>query len=108
MFQQIIAIIIILFFIVRMIWQKKNKKIKNNEFVFWLIFWGLAFFAITSLKWIDKIVANLGFTGSGIDILLYIAIIILFHLVIKIRFNQVKINNQITKLTRKIALDEKD
>ena len=55
MLQQIIAIFIIVFFIFRLIKQKKKKDINNNEFSLWLIFWLLALTAIILIKQIDFI-----------------------------------------------------
>lgn len=104
MFQQIIAIIIIIFFIFKLFWQKKKQQIKRNEFIFWMIFWILAGIAILLLKQIDKFVANLGFSGSGIDILFYIAVIVLFYFILKLRLKFEKMNKNITKIVREIAL----
>jgi len=104
MFQQIIALIIIAFFLARLFWQKQKKQINANEFIFWLVFWLLAAIAIISLKWIDKLVANLGFSGSGIDILFYIAVIILFYLIFRLRLHLVKIEKNITKIVRNITI----
>ncbi len=108
MFQQIIAIIVIAFFIARLILQKKKNNISNNEFLFWFIFWILGGVAIVSLKWIDKTVANFGFSGSGIDILLYIAIVMLFYIVFRQRLKLEKMDRDITKIVRKIALKKED
>jgi len=104
MLQQIIALIIIAFFLARLFWQKQKKQINANEFIFWLVFWLLAAAAIVFLKLIDKLVSSLGFSGSGIDILFYIAIIILFYLIFKLRLRLVKIEKDITKLVRNIAI----
>ena len=106
MFQQIIALIIILFFISRLFWQKKKKQISNNEFLFWFLFWILSGLAIIFLKTLDKIVANLGFSGSGIEILFYLAVIVLFYLVFKLRIRLEKINKNITKIIREITLNK--
>jgi hypothetical protein len=104
MFQQILALIIILFFLSRIIWQKKNNQINNSEYIFWLFFWILAGLAILSIKQIDKLVAQLGFSGTGIEILFYLAVIILVYLVFKLRIRQAKIEKNITEIVRKIAL----
>ena len=104
MFQQIIALIIIAFFLARLFWQKQKKQVNANEFIFWLIFWLFAATAIISLKWIDKLVASIGFSGSGIDILLYITVIILLYLIFKLRLRLVKIEKDITKIVRNIAI----
>jgi hypothetical protein len=104
MFQQLFALIIILFFISRIIWQKKKNKINRNEFIFWLSFWIIAGNAILFLKYIDKLVGFLGFSGTGIDILFYIAVVILVYLVFKIRIRQARIEKNITELVRNISL----
>ncbi len=103
MFQQIIALIIILFFLARLFWQKQKKQITANEFVFWLIFWILAAVAMILLKWIDRMVASLGFTGSGIEILLYLGVAILFYFIFRLRLKIEKIERDITKIVREIA-----
>ena len=104
MLQQIIALIIIAFFLARLFWQKQKKQVGANEFIFWLIFWLLSAGAIITLKWIDKLVASLGFSSSGIDILIYAAVIILFYFVFKLRLRFEKMEKDITKIVRKIAL----
>ncbi|MBU1349803.1 DUF2304 domain-containing protein [Patescibacteria group bacterium] len=104
MFQQIIALIIIIFFISKLFWQKKKQQIKRNEFIFWIIFWALSGIAVLFLKKIDQLVSNLGFSSSGIDILFYIAVIILFYFILKLRLKFEKMNKNITKIVREIAL----
>lgn len=105
MFQQIIALIIIFFFLAKIIWQKKQNKITFSEFIFWLSFWILAGIAILSLKWIDKIVHALGFSASGIDILLYLSIVVLFYIIFKLRLKIERLDRDITKITRAVALN---
>jgi len=107
MLQQVIAIIIILYFLVKLYIQKRNKKISKNEFLFWVVFWTLAVLAILSIKWIDKIVANLGFSGSGIEILLYLSVVILIYFVFKLRLRLEKIEKDITKIVREISFINK-
>jgi hypothetical protein len=108
MFQQIIALLVILIFIIKIIWQKKKNKITANEFIFWFVFLTFAAIAILFLKNIDKISYSLGFSASGIDILLYFSLIFLFYIIFKMRLNLEKLDRDITKLTREIALKEVD
>lgn len=105
MLQQIIALIIIAFFLARLFWQKQKKQIAVNEFLFWFVFWLLAAGAIICLKWIDRLVAGMGFTGSGIDVLIYIGVAVLFYLVFRVRLKLEKIERDITKIVREIALN---
>lgn len=108
MFQQIIALIVIAFFLGRLIQQKKKKNIGRNEFLFWLIFWIVAAGAIISIKWIDQLVNRAGFSSQGIDILFYIAVVLLFYFVFRIRLRLERIEKNITKISRKMAISEKE
>lgn len=107
MLQQIIALIIIAWFLSRLYWQKRKNYISFNEFLFWLIFWLLAAVLIIGLKFIDRLVAGLGFTGSGIEVLLYLSVAGLFYLVFRLRLRLEKIEKDITKLVESIALKDK-
>lgn len=106
MWQQYLAIFIILFFLSRVFWQWRKNHISKSEFIFWIVFWCLAGFAIIFLKDIDKLVAKLGFSGSGIDILLYLSIVLLFYYIFRLRLRIEKIERDITKIIRDIALKE--
>ncbi len=104
MWQQVIALILIIIFIWRLVSQKNKKQINQNEFSLWLIFWLLGAIAIIFIKQIDSLVGQLGFSGAGINFLLYIAIIILFYLIFKLRLKIAKLEKQITEIVRKITL----
>ncbi len=104
MFQQIFALLIIVFFVTRIIRQKQKNQITKNETILWLVFWSLAALAVIFIKTIDSIVAAMGFSGSGINFLIYIAVMILFYLIFKLRLKIVKLEKNITDITREIAL----
>jgi len=104
MLQQIIAIIIIVFFVFRLVAQKKKKIISNNEFSLWLAFWLVAAAAIIFIKQIDRLVAWLGFSGTGINFLIYIAVLALFYLVFRLQLNLAKMDRNITEIIRQITL----
>ncbi|MDP2708445.1 MAG: DUF2304 family protein [bacterium] len=107
MLQQAIALIIIALILARLFWQKQKKYISLNEFLFWLAFWLLAALLIASLKFIDRLVADLGFSGSGIEVLLYLSIAGLFYFVFRLRLKLEKIEKDITEIVKHIALDKK-
>jgi len=108
MFQKIIALIVIVLFLTRLFWQKNKKQIKANEFIFWLIFWLIVAALIVNLKLIDSLVSNLGFSGSGIQILLYLAVAILFYFIFRLRLKIEKIEKDITKIVREVAIKEEN
>lgn len=107
MLQQIIALIIIAFFLARLYWQKQKNHIGVNEFAFWLIFWLLAALLIIGLKYIDALVAYLGFSGSGIQVLLYLTVAVLFYFVFRLRLKLEKIEKDISTIVKNIALKDK-
>jgi len=107
MLQQVIALIVIAFFLSRLFWQKRKNAIGYNEFYFWLIFWSASAFAVVFLKYIDRAVAKLGFSGSGIEILLYVAVIALFYFIFRLRMKLEKIERGMTEIVRQISIKNK-
>lgn len=108
MLQQAIALSIITVFIWRLINQKRKNKISKTEFIVWLSFWLLGALAIIFIRQIDNLVIALGFSGSGINFLLYLSVIVLFYLVFKMRLTIAKTEANITKITRHLALNKED
>jgi len=107
MLQQLIAILVILAFIARIIHQRQKGRISRNEFLVWLAFWIMAGVAISFIKQIDRFVAGLGFSSRGIDVLLYLAVALLFYLYLRLRLKIAKMDRDITELTRHQALNNK-
>lgn len=107
MLQQYIAISVILFFLFRLIWQKKKKQLESGEFLFWFLFWFLAGVAILNIRYIDALVTKFGFSSSGINILFYISVVVLYYFVFRIRLRQEKLEREITRIVRNIAINSK-
>ncbi|MBN2884971.1 DUF2304 domain-containing protein [Patescibacteria group bacterium] len=104
MLQQAIALIFIAVFIWRLFQQKKKKQIGANEFILWLSFWSLGALAIIFIRLIDQVLVRVGFSGSGINFLLYLAVISLFYFVFKLRLKLSKLEKNLTDLVREITL----
>jgi len=104
MIQQVVAILILLFFAFKLNREKKKNHISKNEFIFWLIFWLIGVLTIAFIKPIDKVVMSLGFSSSGINLVFYLAVLFLFYLIFRMRLKMVKMETDITELSRKIAL----
>jgi len=107
MLQQIIALIIILFFILRLISEKRKKKINRNEFNLWFAFWLLSAAAVIFIKQIDRLVAFFGFSGSGINFLIYLAVLGLFYLIFRLRLTVAKLDQNLTEVARQVTLKNK-
>ncbi len=104
MIQQIIALLILLFFLIKLRRERKRKAINRNEFIFWLSFWLLGALTIVFIKPIDRLVLSLGFSSSGINLIFYLAVLFLFYLIFKMRLRMVKMEKDITELSRKFTL----
>jgi hypothetical protein len=104
MLQQIIALSFIIIFIWRLYQQKKKKEIGANEFILWLSFWSLGALAIIFIRLIDQVLVSIGFSGSGINFLFYLAVMSLFYFVFKLRLKLSKVEKNLTDLVREITL----
>ena len=103
MIQSSLALLIIALFLVRLVWQKKRRHIASSEFVFWFCFWTISGILILFIKNIDQLVAWLGFSGSGIQILLYLAVALLFSQIFRLRLKVEAMERNLTKLTEATA-----
>lgn len=106
MLQQIIALIFIASFVWSLIRQRRRQQVSRNEFIFWLLFWTVGALAIIFIRVLDKLVVDLGFSGSGINFLLYLAVISLFYFVFKSRLKISQLEKELTELVRTISLKE--
>ncbi|MDD2257784.1 DUF2304 domain-containing protein [Candidatus Falkowbacteria bacterium] len=102
--QQIAALIVIILFAGKLFKQKRKKQINGNEFSLWLIFWTISALAIIFLKPLDKLTTALGLSANGINLLFYLASLILFYLVFKMRLHLARLEQDLTVLTRQEAL----
>ena len=98
MIQSSVALIIIVLFIFRLAWQSYRNRVTRAEFVFWLSFWSISALLIIFIKDIDRLVASLGFSGSGIQILLYLAVALIFSQIFRLRLKLESVERNITKL----------
>lgn len=104
MLQQILALIVIAFFLLRLFKQKKKKQINGNELLLWLIFWLLALGAVIFIKQIDYFVAWLGFSGTAINILVYLVVLALIYEVFCMRLAMAKMEKNISELNQTLTL----
>lgn len=104
--QQIIAIILILVIFYRIFVRFKRNEISKKEFGIWTIFWLLALAVVIFLRQVDAFVKGLGIVGRGIDVIVYVSIALIFYLIFRLIVRIDKIERDITKIVRKVAIDE--
>lgn len=101
---QIILSVIILFILFKTWHSYKKKQISNSFSFFWVLIWLGGLFVIFYPGFLTRI-ADLLNIGRGVDFALYVSIILLFYLVYKINLKIGKINRDLTKLVRKISIE---
>ncbi len=79
-----------------------------GEFYFWLIFWLGSLALVFGLKQLDAFVRWLGFSASGIQVLLYLGVAVLFYLIFRLRLRLERMEENITKMVESMALAEKE
>jgi len=102
---QILIILFIVFAITKVGLRYKDKIISLQEFILWLIFW-LIVCLVVIFPDITSYAANLVGVGRGVDLVIYLALLLLFYLVFRILVRLDKQEKEITKIVRKIALDD--
>ena len=100
---QIIIILFALFAFSRAALRARDRKIKQNEFIFWSIIW-IAIIIVAFIPGITGIFAKPFGIGRGADFAVYISLIALFYLMFRLYVKAEKIEKDITKLVREIAL----
>jgi len=104
---QIILVLFIIYAVIKVASRYKDKIISLQEFVLWTIFWFIVGFVII-LPETTSLIANLVGVGRGVDLVIYLSILILFYLVFRILVRLDKIDKDVTKIVRTIALKEEE
>ncbi|MFH1890160.1 MAG: DUF2304 family protein [Candidatus Kuenenbacteria bacterium] len=104
---QILAIIFCFFALWRVILKFRRRELKVSEFFMWLVFWlavGVAFVIPESLTKL----ANILGIGRGADLVLYVAVVVVFYLMFRIFIRLENMEKNITKVVRKNTLDDEE
>lgn len=100
---QFIIILFSLFAISRLRSKLKTKEIDIKEFYFWLIVWAVVIIATVWFRKTDIIAKFFG-VEKGADLAVYVSILFLFYLFFKLIVKIKKIERDITKIVREIAI----
>jgi len=99
---QYVATIIIALIVLQLISKFKKDRVSWPRTLIWILFWCIGLFVVWFPVTIAKI-AQVSGVGRGVDIIIYISIILLFYLLSNQNTKIEELNKQITKLTREIA-----
>ena len=104
---QIILIAILLFLLYRTIIRFIRKQIPMLGFFLWSMLWVIAGIVIVFPN-VTSHLANLVGLGRGVDLIVYISIIIIFYAIFRITIKLEHIDHEITKVVRTVALKNID
>jgi len=100
---QIAALIVAVIHLARIISLWRGSKIPTKAAIFWFFVWFAVLIIVFFTPAIDALSKPIG-VGRGIDLVVYIAILGLFYVVFQLYMKIDKLEREITKLVREIAL----
>jgi hypothetical protein len=100
---QIVATIIILVVLGQLVFKIIKDKASVMKIILWVIFWGIALVIVWLPQNIFQEIGSIFGVGRGIDVLVYLSIIILFYANLRMNGKIDKLDKQITKLVREVA-----
>lgn len=83
----------------------RARELSPAWFIFWLLFW-IAVGIVVWLPQTTEIVARWLGVGRGVDVAIYVSILLLFYLVFRIFLKMQSIDRDITKMTQELAIRE--
>ncbi len=102
---QLIILLFIAFVLSRMFKKLKKKELTKREFIWWFIFWIIVGIVTISPKLADLVAKYLG-VESGSNLAVYISILVLFYLIFRMMVKIDKLDRDITKIVRNVAINE--
>lgn len=102
---QAFVVVFVLFAISRAFLRLRDRQISLAEFLFWNSVWAAALVVIF-IPQVTIAIARVFGIGRGIDIAVYLSIILLFYLVFRIYVKLDQLEQDTTKLVRMMALNE--
>ncbi len=106
---QFVTIILVLYLLTRVTTQLKHKRITLKEALFWSLLWFAVGVVVLYPKLTDQLASYIGLqSAKGIDLVVYLAVGLVFYLVFRIFVRIERIEHDITKIVRQIALKEED
>ncbi len=100
---QLILILFVLFALSRAYLRYEEGKIRTGEFVFWVVIWVSAIIAIIWPRTVGYLSQTFGI-GRPADLILYVALILLFYLIFRAYVALDSIEEEITKIVREVAI----
>lgn len=104
---QIFFFLFILFALSRVILRYKDGEIHLGALIFWLVIWAGASVAVFSPENTTQLARSLGI-GRGVDVVIYLALTLLFYLVFRIHVLIENLETKFSQVIREISLKDTD
>ena len=104
---QILLVVFFLFALVKVAGRFKSGDLSLAAMVGWALFW-VAAMVVALLPNSTARLAEFVGIGRGADLVVYVALAAIFFILFKLMVKIESLNKEITKLTRKISLQDKD
>jgi len=102
---QVILTLLVVFIIWRVVDKFQRHEIVRGELVSWFVFWLAVIFLVWWPDFSQRVAEFVG-VGRGVDLVVYLALFLVFYLIFRIFVRLERIEKNITKIVRKVALDE--
>lgn len=101
---QILIIIFAAFVITRILLRLKDNKLTIGEFLLWIFLWG-AVLLVAFVPSVSSLLARVLGIGRGVDLLIYLALLILFYMMFRMIIKLESVQQEITSIVRQVALE---
>ena len=106
---KILTLIFVTLLITRVGAKLKKKELTPKESLFWGILWFAVGVVVLYPSLADRLAAAAGLqTATGIDLVVYVAVGVVFYLVFRLYIRLDRIEHNLTKLARHLALRDND
>ena len=104
---QIVLLVFFLFAIAKVVGRWHAKELSLGALIMWLLFWLVAGIVVLMPN-LTSYFAKLAGIGRGADLVVYVSLALLFFVVFRLMVTVERLKRDVTKLTRSVALDDKN
>ena len=101
---QVIIILFALFAMSRAFLRFKDTKLSLGEFCFWMLIWVVVVIGVLQPSIVTPLSSFLGI-GRGVDLVVYISVVLLFYLLFRVYVRITSMERSITQLVRSQAIN---
>lgn len=100
---QILLSLFLIFAFIKVIGRFRAKEISYWSLIFWLLFWIVVAMVVWQPNLSTELANRLG-VGRGTDLVMYVSVAVLFYLMFRQTVRLEKMEKNVTKIVREIAL----